>query len=155
MTLSMPTCTEEVPTCAPTSSVQGSESTLRILGVQLGSSRLFLKDGGIAPRQENGHTKQSRYAHQGSFYFPTKEKKRRPCGTIFNWLARFCNRKSGESYAPGFRGQVDGQEYVPTLRRRKTTHQGLILADDPEYFHSWKGITAVDSLPQIPMRRMR
>ena len=57
---------------------------------------LYLKDRGIAPRQKNGHTKQSRYAHQGSFYFPTKEKKRKPCGEIFNWLAGFCNRKSGQ-----------------------------------------------------------
>ena len=97
----------------------------------MGLYRLYLKDGGIAAPRKNGHTKQSRYAHQGNLYFPTKEKKRRPCGTIFNWLAGFCNRKSGESYAPGFRGQVDGQEYVPTLRRGKTAHQGLILADDP------------------------
>ncbi|MDD4701365.1 MAG: hypothetical protein PHI96_04015, partial [Desulfovibrio sp.] len=57
-----------------------SEAKIRPIG-------LYLKDGGIASPRKNGHTKQSRYAHQGNLYFPTKEKKRRPCGTILNWLA--------------------------------------------------------------------
>ena len=63
-----------------------TEATYKI-GINSHVKWLYLKDGGIAPRQKNGHTKQSRYAHQGSLCFPTKEKKRTPCGEIVNWLA--------------------------------------------------------------------
>lgn len=106
----------------------------------------YLKGRGIALDKKIGIPSKSRYAHYGDFYFPTKEKKRRPCGKIVNWLAGFCNRESGQT--PSRRLRPDGQVRSFILNAHAEIYASRIHSDcQSQNFDSWKAITSVASLP--------
>ena len=74
---------------------------------------LYLKDGGIASPRKNGHTKQSRYAHQGNLYFPTKEKREGPVERFLIGLRDFAIEKVVSHVPPVFEAKWTGKNSCP------------------------------------------